>query len=329
MKKQLVYMMICCLTILTSAMTCDWDDDWEANSDTQAGKKAYDYVKESLNKHTDVLALVYYFNKYVRQETTEGRDSIDRLYFEHVKIVKEKDIYSGKQRYVMRNFPMDGQTAEYLICIDVDEAQQSLTQAGTQWNVTATVNEKRSSRNTLADTLLCNYQITATADNQWTVKASGTPKCMFYFREADKALSSEELGNYAESFISIDNDFSIDIDEQLSSDKSLSWTTFNIKGTGDMESVAEPKMRMHYQTEKPLSMFYVDHNYTVQPHPAFFGLVTWKEVNYHFLTFWNEGCVNITVEDSLEGTSDEVKAWMSNQQVNVEYMGETNTWKYW
>ncbi|MBR1463575.1 MAG: hypothetical protein IJ604_09425 [Prevotella sp.] len=316
MKKTIIYLAACCLTILTTANKCDWEDVYEMNPETHSGKLAYDYVKENVNKHTDVLALIYHFNKYIQQESIEGRDSVDNLYFRNVKIAKEKNPTDGSVRYVMRSMPAHSHVPEYAVVVNEHEATHPLIHEGDVWDVQASAYSHG------ADTLFCDFHIVVSAENQWSVQSNSMPKYLF-----DHAATTQDFSYsgsaYSDSFTCRNKEWTVKWDD------GGYFTHFEITAAGHLESLGEPKMTMEYRTGEPMNAYYVDNDYSVEPQAYLYGLVLWERKQYPYLTFWNSGTLDISIDDTISGTTDDMQITLNNDHINMKYMGLESVWQYW
>ena len=58
---------------------------------TYPGFVAFDYTGDVINNYLSILKNLYGFNEYISQPTMEKRDSVDRIYFSGIKILREEN----------------------------------------------------------------------------------------------------------------------------------------------------------------------------------------------------------------------------------------------
>ena len=101
------------LYITTICLVCSCvkeSNDYRDNA-TYPGYVAMDYTGNVIRSYTSILTKIYQFNEYISQTTIEKRDSVDRLYFEDIKIIRDekddiwilRDIYFNGYSYMSIN----------------------------------------------------------------------------------------------------------------------------------------------------------------------------------------------------------------------------------
>ena len=77
------------LTLLSMTCSCVYYD--ESRRRTHPGRVAFDYTYNVLEKYATMLEYVYRFNEYYSQTDLAKRDSVDKLYFNNVKILRGEE----------------------------------------------------------------------------------------------------------------------------------------------------------------------------------------------------------------------------------------------
>lgn len=77
------------LTLLSMTCSCVYYD--ESRRRTHPGRVAFDYTYNVLEKYATMLEYAYRFNEYYSQTDLAKRDSVDKLYFNNVKILRGEE----------------------------------------------------------------------------------------------------------------------------------------------------------------------------------------------------------------------------------------------
>jgi hypothetical protein len=92
-------------------VSCYTDDGSSISKRLPAAHIAYLYVSSAMNNYAKALMLTYQFNIYLSQTDAAKRDSVDKLYFENVKVLKEGDYWQMRveefsSTYLLKVFPV-------------------------------------------------------------------------------------------------------------------------------------------------------------------------------------------------------------------------------
>jgi hypothetical protein len=77
--------------MLFFATNCTEDGYGDSNKKTYSGYVAFDYTIATIRDYAEIIKNIHNFSIYHSQPTFEKRDSVDRLYFREIKILKEND----------------------------------------------------------------------------------------------------------------------------------------------------------------------------------------------------------------------------------------------
>lgn len=88
------------LSLILLSMTCSCVYYDESRRRTHPGYVAFDYTYNALEKYAAMLEYVYRFNEYYSQTDLAKRDSVDKLYFNNVKILRGEEENAWTLRYL-------------------------------------------------------------------------------------------------------------------------------------------------------------------------------------------------------------------------------------
>jgi hypothetical protein len=81
---------ILCIAAIIPISSCTVESDY-TDYKTYSGYVAFEYTSNIISNYSNALMKVIQFDEYISQTTIQKRDSIDRLYFNTVKIISEEN----------------------------------------------------------------------------------------------------------------------------------------------------------------------------------------------------------------------------------------------
>lgn len=117
------------LALFCAMYSCSYSED--TGRSTYSGYVAFDYSFEAVKEYVVLLKYIYQFNEYYAQPTASGRDSVDRLYFDNIKITRDED----SDVWTLRNIGYYN-SAHHLMTINTNG--QTLGTPGVKWDITKT-----------------------------------------------------------------------------------------------------------------------------------------------------------------------------------------------
>lgn len=274
----------------------EYNNSDESTTATKAGYRAYGFTEEYLEYFTDIIAYTRMFREYIRQNTLEGRDSVNTLYFKNINIVKNKDPKSLEDIYTLKAWGMPGGN-DYTISYTRPERDS--------WKIQAVVEH-------LDVELIFFLNIDNIYAQQWTVSESSClPKALFYMKDSKKTKTRV----YYDEFINYepyDKTFQVNnkpLTVEWWKEKSP-FPTFELSGSGMLESYAKPKLRMTYQFTSPI---------TVSTHSAFLEdpkNIKWEN-RCNQLTTLQTGQLELNVADSISNTKDKYVVRLNNDKLQI------------
>ncbi|MDD7258354.1 MAG: hypothetical protein PUH24_08850 [Prevotellaceae bacterium] len=291
MKKTALYIIMCSMASLLLA-SC-YNDDYETGTDkTKAGKIAYDYTKAAITPFMDILTLTYKFNRYIGQENLDGRDSVDLLYFPNVKVNRTQDGPEKATVYLLRTFRSGYNRADYTVAIHNTDRHRTLDGKGATWKIHAF-------SEIYGDSMVYEMSIVSCGQDKWQVTQSHCAP--WHMNRKVSRESAQKIYGYRHFFFCQNNHWTVEWEQP--SPHSLAC---QVKVSGEMESVKSPKMRMRFKTIKPLKMDWASS--VLQSH-------------------WNDGIMDIWVDDSIDKTTENVRAVVDDRRIVIEYMGYRDEWR--
>ena len=230
------------------------------------------YVMSQTLQYADILMLTYQLNEYLRQPVLDARDSVSSLYFNHVHVEEQKDMLSGKTYYDLTTnglFQMQYQMSIF--------AQDDST-----IRIEATA---RSSKGATSHDLT----IDATDHQRWTVKVNlSYPDNKSYHYNLDHAFAVRS-DNGKEALFTVEWN-----------DSPTNGLSFKITGKAAMESVAEPRLYISYDIEKPVTMYYISDN-ALYPAPYINEESGHLKRDIYRLAYPVDGRITMEVLDPISG----------------------------
>ncbi len=303
--------------LLLTIQSCCYDYDENVGEKTRPAKIAYNYAKKTLTHQTDVLALVYIFSQYMKQESDAARDSVNSHLLGTVKLTHEAQRDGDGGSWTLRSFDEQPDMAHYEVTIHGADTARVLDVRGTRWGVEATVG-------VAGEACTMSLVIESLGNGRWKVgDYAFMPSRMATEHDAQEshtpALVSERFGSRNEAWTLVWH--------QL--DGLYPYIYAEVEGQGQLVSAMTPRMAMDYSVQKPLRVVYVGLDYAVQPSMQMWGVVQWQRKAYPFLTFWQDGQMRLLVDDIIDGTVDEITATMLWQSVLLDYAGNVDECMYW
>lgn len=303
--------------LLLTLQSCCYDYDENVGEKTRPAKIAYNYAKKTLTRQTDVLAMVYIFSQYMKQDNDAARDSVNSHLLRYVKMTHEAPKDGNGGTWTLHSFDEQSDMAHYEVTIHGADTAKVLDKAGARWGVEAIVGVH-------GEACTMSLVIESLGDDRWKVDD-------YSFMPISMAADEEGQQYFSETIIS----------EQFGSNNeswTLAWHRVDghqpfiyaeLEGHGQLISAMTPRMAMDYVVQKPLRVVYVGMDYSVQPSAQLWGIVQWQRKAYPFLTFWQDGQIRLLVDDIIEGTIDEITATMLWQSVLLDYAGNVDECMYW
>ena len=283
----------------------EYNNSDESTTATKAGYRAYGYTEEYLEYFTDIIAYTRMFREYVRQNTLEGRDSVNALYFKNINIVKNKDPKSLEDIYMLKAWNMPGRN-NYTISYTRPERDT--------WKIQAVVEH-------LDVELIFFLTIDNIYSQQWTISESSClPKALLYMKNSQKTKTRVYDDEYIK-YEPYDKTFQV-------TNKPLTvewWKTkvdlyiFELSGSGMLESYAKPKLRMTYQFTSPI---------TVVTHGAFLEdpkNIKWEN-RCNQLTTLQTGQLELNVADSISNTTDKYVVRLNDDKLQIVTPKANDEW---
>ena len=82
---------ILCIAAIMSTFSCTQISDSYRDKITYSGYVAFEYTSNIVSNYSNILMKIIQFDEYFTQTTIQKRDSIDRLYFNAIKIINEEN----------------------------------------------------------------------------------------------------------------------------------------------------------------------------------------------------------------------------------------------
>lgn len=283
----------------------EYNNSDESTTATKAGYRAYGYTGEYLGYFTDIIAYTRMFREYIRQNTLEGRDSVNALYFKNINIVKHKDPKSVEDIYMLKAWNMPGRN-NYTISYTRPDRDT--------WKIQAVVEH-------LDVELIFFLTIDNIYSQQWTVSESSCiPKALLYMKDNKKTKTRGYDAEFVD-YEPYDKTFQV-------TNKPLTvewWKTkvdlfaFELSGSGMLESYAKPKLRITYRFTSPITVF---------THGAFLEdakNIKWEN-RCNQLTTLQTGQLELNVADSISNTKDKYVVRLNDDRLQIVTPKANDEW---
>lgn len=283
----------------------EYNNSDESTTATKAGYRAYGYTGEYLGYFTDIIAYTRMFREYIRQNTLEGRDSVNALYFKNINIVKHKDPKSVEDIYMLKAWNMPGRN-NYTISYTRPDRDT--------WKIQAVVEH-------LDVELIFFLTIDNIYSQQWTVSESSCiPKALLYMKDNKKTKTRGYDAEFVD-YEPYDKTFQVN-------NKPLTvewWKTkvdlfaFELSGSGMLESYAKPKLRITYRFTSPITVF---------THGAFLEdakNIKWEN-RCNQLTTLQTGQLELNVADSISNTKDKYVVRLNDDRLQIVTPKANDEW---
>lgn len=283
----------------------EYNNSDESTTATKAGYRAYGYTGEYLGYFTDIIAYTRMFREYIRQNTLEGRDSVNALYFKNINIVKHKDPKSVEDIYMLKAWNMPGRN-NYTISYTRPDRDT--------WKIQAVVEH-------LDVELIFFLTIDNIYSQQWTVSESSCiPKALLYMKDNKKTKTRGYDAEFVD-YEPYDKTFQV-------TNKPLTvewWKTkvdlfaFELSGSGMLESYAKPKLRITYRFTSPITVF---------THGAFLEdakNIKWEN-RCNQLTTLQTGQLELNVADSISNTTDKYVVRLNDDRLHIVTPKANDEW---
>lgn len=283
----------------------EYNNSDESTTATKAGYRAYGYTGEYLGYFTDIIAYTRMFREYIRQNTLEGRDSVNALYFKNINIVKHKDPKSVEDIYMLKAWNMPGRN-NYTISYTRPDRDT--------WKIQAVVEH-------LDVELIFFLTIDNIYSQQWTVSESSCiPKALLYMKDNKKTKTRGYDAEFVD-YEPYDKTFQV-INKPLTVEW---WKTkvdlfaFELSGSGMLESYAKPKLRITYRFTSPITVF---------THGAFLEdpkNIKWEN-RCNQLTTLQMGQLELNVADSISNTKDKYVVRLNDDRLQIVTPKANDEW---
>lgn len=283
----------------------EYNNSDESATMTKAGYRAYGYTEEYLKYFTDIIAYTRMFREYVRQNTLEGRDSVNALYFKNINIVKHKDPRNLEDIYMLKAWNVPGNN-DYTITYTRPDHDT--------WKIQAVVEH-------LDVELIFFLTIDNIYAQQWTISESSCiPKALLYMKDNKKTKTRGYDAEFVD-YEPYDKTFQV-------TNKPLTvewWKTkvdlfiFELSGSGMLESYAKPKLRITYHFSSPI---------TVVTHGAFLEdpkNIKWEN-RCNQLTTLQMGQLELNVADSISNTKDKYVVRLNDDRLQIVTPKANDEW---
>lgn len=283
----------------------EYNNSDESTTATKAGYRAYGYTGEYLGYFTDIIAYTRMFREYIRQNTLEGRDSVNALYFKNINIVKHKDPRNLEDIYMLKAWNMPGRN-NYTISYTRPDRDT--------WKIQAVVEH-------LDVELIFFLTIDNIYSQQWTVSESSCiPKALLYMKDNKKTKTRGYDAEFVD-YEPYDKTFQV-------TNKPLTvewWKTkvdlfaFELSGSGMLESYAKPKLRITYRFTSPITVF---------THGAFLEdakNIKWEN-RCNQLTTLQTGQLELNVADSISNTTDKYVVRLNDDRLQIVTPKANDEW---
>lgn len=265
-RKTLCLWGIIATTVLSSCVYIN-DEKWEdvGLPRMSSSELIEHYVMSQTLQYADILMLTYQLNEYLRH-------SVNSLNFSHMYVEEKKDMLSGKTYYDLSTigpFQM-----RYQMSISEQDDGTIRIEATAQ-------SVKGATRHDLT--------IDATDRQRWTVKVNlSYPDNKSYHYNLDHAFAVRS-DNGKEALFTVEWN-----------DSPTNGLSFKMTGKAAMESVAEPRLYISYDIEKPVTMYYMPDN-ALYPAPYINEESGHMKRNVYRLVYPVGGRITMEVLDPISG----------------------------
>ena len=136
--------------------SCVKEANYYRDNITYPGYVAMEYTGNVISSYSSILTTIFQFDEYISQTTVEKRDSIDRLYFENIKILREENDNTWTLHGIYSSNGYD-----YIL---INTNGKNLNDDNAKWIVTFY------NRGHLTLTNTPEFEIEKTGDQRWNIK---------------------------------------------------------------------------------------------------------------------------------------------------------------